>query len=67
MTTKRSHVTMMVSKKDTNRVMEGGWVSKKDIECKIEVILSQILSRKYDAEIKIKFEEDAECQKQKTK
>ena len=32
-------------------------MSKKDISVKIEHILSQILSRKYDAEIKIKFEE----------
>ena len=37
--------------------MEGGLVSKKDISSKIEDILSEILSRKYDAEIKIKFEE----------
>ena len=33
-------------------------MSKKDITVKIETILSQILSRKYDAEIKIKFEDD---------
>ena len=33
-------------------------MSKKDIQSKIETILSQILSRKYDAEIKIKFKEN---------
>lgn len=32
-------------------------MSKQDISSKIETILSQILSRKYDAEIKIKFED----------
>lgn len=37
--------------------MEGGLVSEKDIERKIETILSQILSRKYEAEIKIIFKE----------
>ena len=43
--------------------MEGGLVSKKDIESKIESILSEILSRKYNAEIKIKFEENTNEQR----